>query len=205
MDCSTSRFPVLHWVCSNSCSMSHWYYQFISSSIASFSYCPQSFLASGSFTMSRLFTSGGQSFGASTSAPVLPMSIQDWFPLGFTGLISLLSKGLSRVFSSTTVQKHQFFSAQSSLWSNFHIYTWLLEKPYLWLYGPLSAVISLFFNTLSRFAIVFLPRSKHLLISWLQSLSAVILVPQKMKSDTASTFSLSIDTMKAFNHGILTV
>ena len=129
MDCSMSRFPVLHWVCSNSCSMNQWYHPFISSSIASFSSCPQSFLASGSFTMSRLFASGGQSFEASTSAPVLPMSIQDWFPLGFTSLISLLSKGLSRVFSSTTVQKHQFFSAQSFLWSNFHIYTWLLEKP----------------------------------------------------------------------------
>ena len=89
--------------------------------------CPQSFPASRSFPMSRLFTSGGQCIGASASA--LPMNIQDWFPLGLTGLISLLSKGLSRVFSNTTVQKHQFFSAQPSLWSNSHICTWLLEKP----------------------------------------------------------------------------
>ena len=88
---------------------------------------PQSFPASGSFLMSRLFTSGGQSIGASDS--VLPMNIQDWFPLGLTGLISLQSKGLSRAFSSTTVEKHQFFGAQVSLWSNSHIHTWLLEKP----------------------------------------------------------------------------
>ena len=84
------------------------------------------------------FTSGGQSIGASTSTSVLPMNIQGWFPLGLTGLISLLSKGLSRVFSSTTVWKHQFFSAQPFLWSNSYIHTWLLEKPYLWLYGPFS-------------------------------------------------------------------
>ena len=76
---------------------------------------------------------------ASASAPVLPMNIQDWFPLGWTGWISLQSKGLSRVFSNITVWKHQFFGTQSSLWSNFHICTWLLEKPQLWLYGPLLA------------------------------------------------------------------
>ena len=82
-----------------------------------------------SFPVIRLFTSGGQSIGASTSASVLPMTIQDWFPLGLTGLISLLSQGLSRVFSNTTAQKHQFFSVQPSLWSNSHIHTWLLKKP----------------------------------------------------------------------------
>ena len=90
-----------------------------------------------SFPMSPHFASGGQSFGASAS--VLPMNIQDWYPLGLTGLISLVSKGLWRVFSNTTVQKHQFFSAQPTLWSNSHIHTWLLEKPRLWLDGPLSA------------------------------------------------------------------
>ena len=83
----------------------------------------------GSFQMSQFFTSGGQHLGASTSASVLPMNIQDWFPLGWTGLISLQSKGFSRVFSNTTVQKHQFFGTQPSLWSNSHIHTWLLEKP----------------------------------------------------------------------------
>ena len=90
--------------------------------------CPQSFPASGSFPMSRLFTASGQSIGASASASVLPMSIQGWFPLGLTGLIFLLSKWLSRVFSSTTVWRHQFFSSQPSLWSNSHICTRLLEK-----------------------------------------------------------------------------
>ena len=96
--------------------------------------------------MSWLFTSGGQSIGASASASVLPMNIQSWFLLGLNGLISLLSKGLSRVFSSTTLQKHQFFCTQPSLWSNFHTCTWLIEKTHLWLYAPLSAkVMSLFY------------------------------------------------------------
>ena len=90
--------------------------------------CPQFFPASGSFPMSWLFPSGGQSIGASASASVLPMNIQDWFPLGLTGLISLLSNGLSKVFSNTTVQKHQFFGTRPSLWSNSHIPTWLLKK-----------------------------------------------------------------------------
>ena len=100
---------------------------------------PSIFPASGPSLTSCLFTSGGQSTGASASASVLPMNIQNWFPLGLTGWISLQSKGLSRVFSNTTVQKHQFFSAQPSLWSNSHIHTSLLEKPYLWLDGPLLA------------------------------------------------------------------
>ena len=94
--------------------------------------CPQSFPAPGSFPMSRFFTSGGQRTGASASASVLPMNIQNRFPLGLTGLTSLISKGLSRVLSSTIVWKHQFFSAQSSLRSNSPICTWLLEKPQLW-------------------------------------------------------------------------
>ena len=89
---------------------------------------PQSFPASGSFLRSQFFSSGGQNIRASASASVLPVNIQDWFPLGLTGLISLLSKGLSRVFN-TTVQKHQFFGTQYSLWSNSHIHTWLPEKP----------------------------------------------------------------------------
>ena len=113
--------------CSNSCPSSRWCHPTISSYAVLFS-CPQSFPASGSFPMSQFFTSGGQSIGASTSASVLPMNIQDWFPLGLTDLISLQSKGLSRVFSNTTVQKHQFFSTQLSLQFNSHIYTWLLEN-----------------------------------------------------------------------------
>ena len=113
--------------CSNSCPLSRWCHRTISTFVVPFSSHLQSFPASGSFQMSQFFTSGGQSIGVSAS--VLPMNIQDWFPLGWTGLISLHSKGLSRVFSNTTVQKHQFFSAQLSLESNCHIYTWLLEKP----------------------------------------------------------------------------
>ena len=89
--------------------------------------------------MSWYFTSDGPSIGTSASASVFPMNIQGWFSLGLTGWISLQSKGLSRVFFSTTIRKHQFFSAQLSLWSNSHIHTWLLEKPQFWLYGPLSA------------------------------------------------------------------
>ena len=114
---------------SNSCPSSRWYHLTISSSVIPFSSCPQSFPASGSFPMSQFFTSGDQSIGASASASVLPMNIQDWFPLGWTGLISLQSKGLSRVFYDITVQKQQFFGTQLSLWSNSHIITWLLEKP----------------------------------------------------------------------------
>ena len=113
--------------CSNSCPLSRWCYTTISSSVAPFSSCLQSFPASGSFPVSQ-FASCGQSIGVSASASVLPMNIQDWYPLGLTGLISLQSKELSRVFSNTRVQKHQFFSAQLSLYSNSHIHSWLLEK-----------------------------------------------------------------------------
>ena len=122
---------------SNSRPLSQWCHLTISSSIVPFSSLLQSFPALGSFQMSQFFTSGGQSTGVSASASVLPMNSQDWFPLGLTSLISLLSKRLSRVFSNTTVQKHQLFGIQSSLWSNSHIHTWPLEKPQLWLYGPL--------------------------------------------------------------------
>ena len=102
-------------VYSDSCPLSQWCHPTISSSVIPFSSCPQSSQASGSFQMRQLFASGGQSIGVSASASVLPMNIQDWFPLGWTGWISLLSKGLSRVFSNTTVQKHQFFGAQLTL------------------------------------------------------------------------------------------
>ena len=112
----------------NSCSSSQWCHPTISSSVVPFSSCPQSLPASGSFSMSQLFTWGGQSIGVSALASVLPMNIQAWSPLGWTGWISLQSKGLSRVFSNTTVQKHQF-GAQLSLQSNSHIHTRLLEKP----------------------------------------------------------------------------
>ena len=108
--------------CSNSCPLSRWSHPTISSSVVPFSSLLQSFSASGAFPMSQFFA-GGQSIGVSASASVLPVNIQDWFPLGWTGWISLKSKGLSRVFSNTTVQKHQFFGTQLSLWFNSHIHT----------------------------------------------------------------------------------
>ena len=114
--------------CSNSCPSSWRCHSTISSSVIPFSSCLQSFPASGSFPRSQFFASSGQNIGVSASASVFPMNIQDWSPLGLTGWISLQSKGLSRVFSNTTVQKHPFFSAQLSLWSSSHIYTWLLGK-----------------------------------------------------------------------------
>ena len=116
-------------VYSNSCPSSRWCHPAISSSVVPFSSCPQSLPASESFPMSQLFTWGGQSTGLSALASVLPKNTQGWSPLEWTGWISLQSKGLSRVFSNTTVQKHQFFSAQPSSQSNSHIHTWPLEKP----------------------------------------------------------------------------
>ena len=143
MDYGTPGFPVLHQLqelaqtpvrrVSDAIQLSP-----ILSSVVPFSSYLQSFPASGSFLMSQFFTSGGQGIGVSASA--LLMNIQDWFPLGWTGLISLQSRGLLRVFSTTTAQKHEFFGVQYSLWSNSHIRTWLLEKPQLWLDGPLSAM-----------------------------------------------------------------
>ena len=116
------------WSLPKLCPLSRWCHPTISSSVIPFS-CPQSFPASGSFQMSQLFVSGGQSIGVSASTSVLPMNTQDWSPLGWTGWISLQSKGFSRVFSSTTVQKHRFFYAQLSSQSNSHIHTWPQEKP----------------------------------------------------------------------------
>ena len=119
--------------CSNSCPSSRWCHPTITFSVVPFSSCLQSFPASGSFPMSWFFPSGGQSIGTSASASVLPMNIQDWFSLGWTSWISLQSKGLSRVFSNTTVQEHQLFNAQLCLWFTSHIHTRLLGKPLLWL------------------------------------------------------------------------
>ena len=121
-----SLTPGVH---SDSCPSSQWCHPAISSSVVPFSSCPQSLPTSESFPMSQLFTWGGQSIGVSASASVLPMNTQDWSPLGWTGLIFLQSKGLSRVFSNTTVQKHQFFGAQLSSQSDSPIHTWPLEKP----------------------------------------------------------------------------
>ena len=132
MDCSMPGFPVLHQFLELAQTHVHRVsdaIQTISSSVIPFFFCLKSFPASGSFPMNQFFALGGQSVGTSASPLVLPMNIQDWFPLGWTGLISFQSKGLWRVFSNTTVQKQQFFGVQLSLWSNSHIHTWLLEKP----------------------------------------------------------------------------
>ena len=147
--------------CSNSCPLSQWYYPTISGSAAPFSCCLPFFPSIRVFPMSQFFASGGQSIGVSVSASVLPVNIQDWFPLGLTGWISLQSKGHSRVFSNTTVKKHQFFCAQLS-------FIVQLSHPYLnsgkttaltrWIFA--GKVMSLLFNMLSRLVITFLPRSK---------------------------------------------
>ena len=168
MDCGTPGFPVHHQLPEFTQTHVHRVSDAIQPShpLSPFSSCLQSFPATGSFPMSWLFPSGGQSIGASASTSVLPMNIQGGFPLGLTSLISLLSKELSRVFSSTTVRKHQFFSAQPSLWSNSQIRTWLLEKAMtLTIWTFVSKVMSQLFNMLSRFVIAFLPRSKSLFCS----------------------------------------
>ena len=142
--------------------------------------------------MSQLFASGGQSIGVSASTSVPPMNTQDSSHLGWTGWISLQSKGLSRVFSNTTVQKHQFFGAQLSSQSNSHPYMTTGKTIALTRQTFIGKVMSLLLNMLSMLVITFLPRSKRLLISWLQSPSAVILEPQKIKSLTVSIVSPSI-------------
>jgi len=176
-------------VFSNSCPLSPWCYLITWPSGTLFSLCFQSFPASGSFPMNRLFTSGGQSIEASALASVLPMTLKGWFPLGLTGLISLQSNGLSRVFSSTTVEIISS-SVLSLLYGpalkSIHT-TGKIIALTIWTF--VGKVISLLFNMLSRFFMAFLPRSKRLLISWLWPPSAVILESKKIKSVTAPTFS----------------
>ena len=161
-------------VYSNSCPLSRWCHPAISSSVIPFSSCPQSLPAAGSFPMSQLFAWGSQSIGVSASTSVLPMNTQDLSPSGWTGWISLQSKGLSRVFSNTLVQKHQFFQCSA-------FFTVQLSHPYMTTGKTIALtrqtfvgkVMSLLFHMLSRLVITFLPRSKRLLISWLQSPSTV--------------------------------
>ena len=155
-------------ICSNSCPLSRWCHPTILSSVAPFSSCLQSFPASGSFPMSQFFTSGGQNIGASAPASILPMNIQDYFPLGSTGVISLLSKGLSK----SLLQHH---SSKASILRLSAFFMVQLSHPYMtsgktiaWTRRTfVDKVMSLLFNMLSRLVITFLPRSKHLLISWL--------------------------------------
>ena len=154
----TSLFypPLALRVCLNSCSLSTWCYIIISYSASTFLFCLRSCLASGSFPISWLFASGGQRIRASVLAAILPVNIHGWFPLGLTGLISWQVKGLSRLFSSTTVWKYWFFSSQSSLWSNSHIYIWLLGKTIaLTRWTIVTKIMPLLLNMLSRFVIAF--------------------------------------------------
>ena len=157
-----SPTPGVH---SNSRPSSWWCHPAISSSVVPFSSCPRSLPASESFPMSQLFAWGGQSTGVSALASFLPKNTQDWSPSEWTGWISLQSKGLSRVFSNTTVQRHQFFGTQPSSQSNSHIHTWPLEKTIaLTRRTFVDKVISLLLNMLSRMVITFLPRSQ--LFTW---------------------------------------
>ena len=164
---------------SNSCLSSQWCHPTISSSVIPFSSCPQSLPASESFPMSQLFAWGGQSIGVSALASVLPKNTQDWPPLEWTSWISLQSKRLSKVFSNSTVQKYQFFSAQLSSRSNSHPYMTTGKTIALTRRTFVGKLMSLLFNILSMLVITLFPRSKHLLISWLQSPSTVILEHKK--------------------------
>ena len=179
MNCSTSCFPVLSlspWVYSNSCPLSQWYHPTISSSVAPYFFSPQSFPTWESISISQLFTSGGQSTGASASAPVLPINFQGWFPLGLTDLLSLLSKGLWK----SLLQHH---SSKASIFWYSALFAVQFSHPYmatgntivLTIWSFLGKVVSLHFNTLCRFVIAILPWSKYLLISWLQLPSSLIL------------------------------
>ena len=174
--------------CSNSCPLSRWCHPTVSSSVAFYSSCLRSFPASGSFPMSRLFASGGQSIRASASVWVLPVNIQGWFLLGLTGFYLLAVEGTLK-----SLLQHHNLKASILWWSAFfmiqhsHPYMTTGKTIALTIWTFVSKVISLLFNTLSRFVIAFLPKSKHLLISWLQSPSTVILEPMKIKSVTVST------------------
>ena len=179
-------------VYSNPCPSSRWCHPAISSFVVPFSSFPQFLPASEYFPVGHLFAWGGQSIGVSASVSVLPMNIQDWFPLEWTGWISLQSKGLSRVFSNTTVQSIKFLALSflhSPTLTSIHDH-WknhsMTRRTFV------GKVMSLLFNMLSRLVITFLPRSKPLFTSWLQSPSAVILEPIKIKSATVSTISPSI-------------
>ena len=141
--------------------------------------------------MSWLFASGGQSIGVSASVSVLPMDIQDWFPLGLTGLISLLFKGLLRVFSSTSITKASILQCSACFMVQLsYLYMTTGKTIALTIWTFVGKVMSRLFNMLSRFVLAFLLRSKHLLISWLQSQSSAILEPKKIKSVLASAFPL---------------
>ena len=188
MDCSMQGFPVYHQLPAFTQTHVHWVGDAIqpSSSVIPFSSCLQSFPALGSFQISQFFASGGQSIGVS----VLLMNTQDWFPLGWTGWISLLSRDSEE--SSPTLQFKSINSSAFFIVQLSHPYITTGKTKALTRWTFVGKVMSLLFNMLSRLVIAFLPRSKHLLISWLQSPSAVILEPPKIKSLTVSIVSPSI-------------
>ena len=179
-------------VYSNSCPLSQWCLPTISPSVIPFTSRLQSFPTSGSFQMSQFFASDGQSIGVSASASILPISIQGWLPLGWTGWISLQSKGILRFSSPTSQFKSINSSALSQTLTSIHPYMTTGKTIALTRRTFVGKVMSLLFNMLSRLVITFLPRSKNLLISWLQSPSSVILEPKKIKSLTVSIVSPSI-------------
>ena len=183
MDCSTPGLPVHQGDYLNSCPLNWWCHPTISTSVVPFSFCPQSFPASGSFQMSQLFTSDDQSIGVSTSTSVLAMNTQDWSPLGWTGWISLTLKSLlQHKNSKTSILLHSaFFIVQPS-----HPYMTTGKTIALTKWTFVEKVMSLLCNMLSRLVITFLPWSNRLLISWLQSPSALILELPKIKSATVS-------------------
>ena len=192
MDCSTPGLPVLSptpQTRSDSCPLSWWCHPAISPSVVLFASCLQSFPASGSFPVRQFFTSGGQSIGVSASASVLPMNIQDWFPLGWTDWISLqvTLKSLLQHYSSkaSILWRSAFFMVQLS-------HPYMITGETIALTGCLfvSKVISMLFNILSRFVIAFLSRKKWILISWLKSPSVVILEPKKIKSVSFHCFPI---------------
>ena len=201
MDCNTPGIPYFQTLSEFVQTDVHWVNYatpISSSSVALFSSCPQSFPASGSFKWVGSWHQVARVLELQlqhqfSKCHMSTYDIQGWFPLRLMGLIFMLSKGLSRVFSSTTVRKYQLLAAQTSLWRNYHIHTWLLEKNIVlirWTF--VNKVMSLILNMLSKFVIAFLPRGKCLLISWLQSPSAVILEPNKIKPIIVSIFSPSI-------------
>ena len=194
MGCSTPGFPVLHYLPEFVQTHVHW----VSLPSNHLNLCgPPSPFALNLSQLQGLFQWVGSSYQVAKvlelqlQYSILPMNIQDWFPLGLTGLISLQSKGLLRVFSSTTVGKHQFLDTQPSFWFSSHNHTWLLEKTIALIMQTFVGKVVLF-NMLSRFVRAFLPRSKHLLIPWLQSPSAVILEPKKIKSLSTWKSALSV-------------
>ena len=187
--CQASMSIINSRACSNSCPLSLWYHPTISSSVIPYSFCPQSFPALGSFPMNQFFSSGDQRIGVSASASVLPVNMQDWFPLEWTGCISLQSKGLSRVFSNTTVQKHQFWRVLSFLYgpglTSIHDY-WKnhsFDKMGICRQNNVSA-----FKYADYVGYSFSSKEQCLLISWLQLPFAVIWSPRKLSLSVFSLF-----------------